>query len=183
VTGLSDSGPGLRVRSKTGVLIEGYPNIFTLGRSFHIELNGTYVAGSDFAEALPGRGDKTDYEPGDVLVLSTETLGTVEKTSRSYDERVAGVYSTRPGMLGAEKSGATRVDAADLPVAIIGIVPTKVSDENGPIRIGDLLTTSGTPGHAMRCADRVRCVGATLGKAMEPLAEGKGVIKVLVTLR
>jgi hypothetical protein len=79
-------------------------------RAFHITLNGTYVAGSDFAEALPARGDKADYERGDVLVLSTIPLGDVEKTSRPYDERVAGVYSTRPGMLGADKDGATRVD-------------------------------------------------------------------------
>ena len=68
-------------------------------------------------------------------------------------------------------------------MAIMGVVPTKVSAENGPIQVGDFLTTSGTPGHAMRCDDRVKCFGAILGKAMEPLAEGTGIVKVLVTLR
>ena len=86
-------------------------------------------------------------------------------------------------MLGAEKGGAARIDPGEVPVAIVGIVPTKVSAENGAVRVGDLLTTSHTPGYAMRCTNRLRCIGATIGKAMEPLKNGKGVIKVLVTLR
>ena len=135
------------------------------------------------SEALPALHGKATYEPGDVLVLSSAVSGAVEKSSRPYDERVAGVYSTRPGMLGADKQGATRVDSDDLPVAIVGVVPTKVSAENGPIQVGDLLTTASTPGYAMRCADRLKCLGASLGKAMEPLAEDKRTIKVLVTLR
>jgi hypothetical protein len=163
--------------------MEGYPNTTTLGRSFHINLNGTYVAGSDFAESLPARGNKSDYEPGDVLVASTKAAGQVEKTNRPYDVRVAGIYSTRPGMLGAEKAGATRIDAGEVPVAIVGIVPTKVSTINGKIQVGDLLTTSSLPGYAMRCADRAKCVGAIVGKALEPLAAGKSVIRVLVMLR
>jgi hypothetical protein len=86
-------------------------------------------------------------------------------------------------VLGAEKQGTSRVDAADVPVAIVGIVPAKVSAENGPVGVGDLLTTSRTAGHAMRCEDEVRCVGAIVGKALEPLADGAGVIRVLVMLR
>lgn len=93
------------------------------------------------------------------------------------------IYSTRPGMLGADKNGTSRVDADEVPVAIVGIVPTKVSAMNGRIRVGDLLTTSSTPGYAMRCANRVKCVGAIVGKALEPLAGGRGVIKMLVMLR
>ena len=46
-----------------------------------------------------------------------------------------------------------------------------------------MLTTSSLPGYAMRCVNRVKCVGAVVGKALEPLTEGKGVIKVLVMLR
>jgi hypothetical protein len=103
--------------------------------------------------------------------------------------RVVGVYSTRPGMLGADKNGTSRVDKNELPVAIIGIVPTKVSTENGSIHAGDLLTTSTTPGYAMKPIprrvgrSRIYPTGTILGKALEPLIQGKGVIKVLVTLR
>jgi hypothetical protein len=63
----------------------------------------------------------------------------------------------------------------------VGIVPCKVSAENGPISPGDLLVTSSTPGHAMRDADPA--VGTVLGKALEEMPSGTGVIKVLVTLQ
>jgi hypothetical protein len=183
VAGVSDKGPGIVARSGTGNLVEGYNSISGSTRVFHIDHNGTYTAGSDFAEALHATGEKAAYEPGDVLVLSATALGTVEKSAEAYNERVVGVYSTRPGVVGADKGGVTRVDADDVPVGIVGILPTKVSTENGPIRIGDVLTTSTTPGHAMRCDDRLKCLGAVLGKAMEPLTEPTGLIKILVTLR
>jgi hypothetical protein len=155
----------------------------------HITSGGSFVAGSDFAEALPAVDGGEAYEPGDVLVLSTAVPGAVEPTARPYDTRVAGVYSTRPAVLGADKDGETRVDPEDLPVAILGIVPTKVSAENGPIAAGDLLTTASTPCHAMRAEPlMVQGVplyptGAILGKALEPLQEGVGLIRVLMTLR
>jgi hypothetical protein len=180
VYGRSNTGIGVVAQSESGNLVEGLTNT---GRKFHITNNGTYVAGSDFAEALPALGNRSSYEPGDLLVVSTKDPGKIEKASRPYDSRVAGIYSTRPGMLGADKQGASRVDTEDVPVAIVGIVPTKVSALNGRIRVGDLLTTSSLPGYAMRCANRVRCVGAVVGKALEPLANGQGVIKVLVMLR
>ncbi len=44
--------------------------------------------------------------------------------------------------------------AHEIPLAIVGIVPCKVSAENGPIEVGDLLVTSATPAHAMKGTDR-----------------------------
>jgi hypothetical protein len=76
-----------------------------------------------------------------------------------------------------------------VPVAIVGIVPTKVTAANGPIDVGDLLVTSSTPGYAMKASPNmvggvaIYPTGTVLGKAMEPLAQGTGVIKVLVSLR
>jgi hypothetical protein len=58
-----------------------------------------------------------------------------------------------------------------------------VTAENGPIAPGDLLVTSSIPGYAMRGTNRRRMLGAVVGKALEPLREGKGVIQVLVTLQ
>lgn len=65
----------------------------------------------------------------------------------------------------------------EVPLAVVRIVPCKVTAENGPIRVGDLLLTSSTAGHAMKGADRSRTLGAVVGKALEPLLEGNGVIK------
>jgi hypothetical protein len=73
--------------------------------------------------------------------------------------------------------------SAEVPLAIVGIVPCKVTEENGPIAPGDLLVSSSTPGHAMKGTNRVRMLGAVIGKALEPLSEGKGIIQVLVTLQ
>jgi hypothetical protein len=54
---------------------------------------------------------------------------------------------------------------------------------HGAIRPGDLLTTSGTPGHAMKVANHAKAQGAILGKAMSGLSDGKGLVLVLVTLQ
>jgi hypothetical protein len=162
---------------------------FEVAFKCHINAAGTYVAGSDFAEALPARGGKQGYEPGDVLVVSGDRAGTVEKATRAHDVRVAGVYSTRPGVLGADKDGTTRVDPDDVPVAIVGIVPTKVSAENGAIQPGDLLTTATVPGHAMKASPvmvsgvALYPTGTILGKALGSLENGTGLIRVLVTLK
>ena len=51
----------------------------------------------------------------------------------------------------------------------------------GEIRIGDLLTTSPNPGHAMYAFDPEP--GMVIGKALEPLHHGAGTILVLVMLR
>lgn len=80
-----------------------------------------------------------------------------------------------------------RIDEAlpknEVPLAVIGIVPCKVSAENGPIEAGDLLVASSTPGHAMKGTERSKMLGAVVGKALEPLREGTSVIQVLVTLQ
>lgn len=68
------------------------------------------------------------------------------------------------------------------PVAFSGIVPCKADASHGSIQVGDLLTTSPTPGHAMR-AGGAPATGTILGKALEPLDQGTGLIKVLVMLR
>jgi hypothetical protein len=68
-------------------------------------------------------------------------------------------------------------------MAMMGIVPTKVTAENGPIKTGDLLVASSTPGRAMKGTDRGRMLGAVIGKAMGSLDSGTGVIEVLVTLQ
>lgn len=68
-------------------------------------------------------------------------------------------------------------------MAMVGIVPTKVTAENGPIHTGDLLVASSTPGRAMKGTERSRLTGAVVGKALGDLESGNGVIEVLVTLQ
>ena len=86
-------------------------------------------------------------------------------------------------MLGSTHKIDEKAYADEVPLAVVGIVPCKVTAENGPIMAGDLLVTSSTPGHAMKGTDRGRMLGAVVGKALEPLQKGTGVIQVLVTLQ
>jgi len=141
---------------------------------------GTQNSGADFAEQMAVAGEETDYEPGDVLVISASADRTVELSAEPFSTAVIGVYSTEPAVL----AGAPDTDdpLEGIPVAISGIVPCKVSAENGPIHRGDLLVTSSIPGHAMRAGEDPP-QGTVLGKALGELKEGTGIIYVLVTLQ
>lgn len=94
---------------------------------------------------------------------------------------VAGVFATKPGVIGRREKLVKGAD--EIPMAMVGIVPTKVSAENGAIRQGDLLVTASTGGYAMKGTDRSRLVGAVIGKAMGSIDAGTGIIEVLVTLQ
>lgn len=144
---------------------------------------GTQNSGADVAEAFEVEGAVHAYEPGDVLVISTRTDRTVERSREPYSTLVAGVYSTKAGVLLTERN-ADDAHEDTVPLGIVGVIPTKVSAENGPIRRGDLLVTSSLPGHAMKGTDQSRLVGAVLGKALENFdGQGTGVIRVLVSVK
>jgi hypothetical protein len=70
-----------------------------------------------------------------------------------------------------------------MPLALIGRVCCKVDADYCPIEIGDLLTTSPTPGHAMKAADPLKAFGTVIGKALHPLESGHGLIPILVALQ
>jgi hypothetical protein len=142
---------------------------------------GFAAPANDFAITMPVAGDKADHEPGDVLVASASGSGAAERTSVAYSPAVIGVYSATPAFVGGRSVTGEAQDGG-VPVAILGVVACKVSAENGPIRPGDLLVTSATPGHAMR-ADDSAPRGTILGKALESLDSGTALIQVLVTLQ
>jgi hypothetical protein len=120
---------------------------------------------------------------GSVLVLGT--AGVLEPCTSAYDRRVVGVVSGagsyRPAVildrLAAEPSGSRK------PIALVGKVFCAVDAAYGPVAVGDLLTTSPTPGHAMRALDPGRAFGAVLGKALADAPTGTALIPILVTLQ
>jgi trimeric autotransporter adhesin len=144
---------------------------------------GTQVGGADLAEAFAVEGRVVDYEPGDVLVISKRSDRRVVKSSGAYSPLVVGVYATKPGVLLTERGIDERMDDL-VPMGVVGVIPTKVTVENGTIRRGDLLVSARTPGHAMRGTDRTRMLGATIGKALQSFkGPGTGVINVLVNVK
>ncbi|MBO9150868.1 collagen-like protein [Chitinophaga sp. GCM10012297] len=154
--------------------------INSAGRGFFN--GGTQNSGADLAETFDVTGDLSAYEPGDVMVISTSTDRTMEKSAEAYSTLVAGVYATKPGVLLTEKEGVE--DITDMvPLGVVGVIPTKVCDEGGPIKRGDLLVTSSKPGYAMKADPSKVKTGQVLGKALQELASGTGKIKVLVNVK
>ncbi|MGA7306931.1 MAG: hypothetical protein WBW88_18830 [Rhodothermales bacterium] len=150
----------------------------------NVTADGTFTGGgADMAEAVGVEGTKEKYEAGDVLVVSQSEDRTMSLSRKPYSDLVAGVYATKPGVVMTNR-GISEDFSDRIPLGVVGIIPTKVTAENGPIRRGDLLVTSSTPGHAMR-ADRSRLTfGVVLGKALGPFdGPGEGVIEVLVMPR
>jgi hypothetical protein len=139
--------------------------------------------GADYAEAVDVTGDRTKYEPGDVLVIDPKAPGKFLKSNQAYSTLVAGIYSTKPGFVGRLTPADAKTSASEVPMAMVGRVPTKVSAENGPIHAGDLLVASSKLGYAMKGTDRDKMLGAVVGKALGSLDSGMGVIEVLVTLQ
>jgi hypothetical protein len=122
-----------------------------------------------------------DALPGTVMSIGDH--GRLVPCADPYDRRVAGIISgaggSRPGIvLGRTANGGKR-----RPIALAGRVGCRVDARESPIEIGDLLTTSAEPGHAMRATDPARAFGAVIGKALRRLDKGRGVIPVLVALQ
>jgi hypothetical protein len=141
------------------------------------------LSGGDYAESVNVQGDRNGYAPGDVLVINPEVEGGFVLSSQAYSTAVMGIYSTKPGARGRRQKTDLSYMKDEVPMAMIGIVPTKVSAENGPIHPGDLLVTSSRPGYAMKGTDRSQMLGAVIGKALGHLDSGTGVIEVGVTLQ
>jgi len=145
---------------------------------------GTVNSGADFAESVEVKEEKAQYGPGDVMVIDTTGTRRFELAAKPYSTLVAGIYATKPGVLATTHDiSDPRIANAEIPMAIVGIVPCKVTNENGDIEVGDLLVTSSTPGRAMKGTDRSKMTGAVVGKALQAMHGKNGVIEVLVSLQ
>lgn len=177
----SQNGTGLIVKgSGTGNLAEIHNH--TVGLRWKVTHDGDVYAdgtfnpsGADFAEMVPVR--QRDLEPGDVVVMTAD--GKLARSFEAHQASVVGVVSTKPGVLGDLYRDMP--EEAKIPLAVIGIVPVKVTAAGGPIRPGDMLTPSAIPGKAMR--SRRIIPGTVIGKAMEGLESGEGLVRMLVMLR
>ena len=184
--GVGTTGPGSKLEVNGSVKLtqgSGASITFADGTVQSTAYTGTCTAtGGDYAEAVDVTGEKSGYEPGDIIVLDPKNPKHFLLSAGPYSKLVAGIYSTKPGYVGRRQKSDPSL-AAEIPMAMVGVVPTKVTAENGPVEVGDLLVTSSRTGYAMKGTDTSKMLGAVVGKAMEPLDSGTGVIEVLVTLQ
>jgi len=197
VFGASDIGGGIVGYSRNpqsfGVIAFGGIRASAMDHVFAGEFNGAvqvegnltvtgdvFLPGADCAEQF----DVTEgarIEAGAVVVI--DGSGKLRQSDAPYDTRVAGVVSGagryRPGLILDKR--ATNHDR--VPVALVGKVYCKVDAQYSPIEAGDLLTTSATPGHAMKSGNPIDAIGAIIGKALDACRDGRGLIPILVTLR
>ena len=160
---------------------DGTPNITLNGSGLATVKVLEVTGGSDVAEPFPLK--EPDLEAGSVVVIDEEHPGRLKLSQQAYDTRVAGIISGANGVhpgLSLRQSG---VLDQGRNVALTGRVYVKADATEGPIQPGDLLTTAGTPGYAMKVRDHARAQGAVLGKAMSALPSGTGYVLVLVTLQ
>lgn len=181
VEGFSKSSTGLHGESETGVGIVGKGGRLAGLFEGDIEVTGDIrLTNADCAEDFEVV-EASGVEAGTVMVLSDQ--GALQPSIQAYDKRVAGVISGagdyKPGIvLDKQHSQPNRK-----PIALLGKVFCKADASQAPIEVGDLLTTSTFPGHAMRADDPLKAFGAVIGKALRPLKDGQGLIPILIALQ
>ena len=169
------------IGSHTGVYGEGSvygvyaKNLTSQGHALYVEGTAHCTSGTwgDLAEFVPS---DEHLEPGDVVIIDSNAESKIKRCHQANDTRVAGIISTAPTItVGLETAGENK-----FALALAGIVPCKVVAYE-PIVPGDLLTTSEQSGYAQKATTPQ--LGSIVGKALEGLLSGEGVIRVLVTLQ
>ena len=190
VTGSSAGGNGVQgMTTGTGVGVIGSNSGGGLAGSFqgNVQVTGTVTVEQDIVLSNADCAEEFDVsspagpESGTVMVIGDDQA--LHPSSEPYDRRVAGVVSGAGDYKSALLLDRRASSRPRSPVALVGKVCCKVDAQHGPVNVGDLLTTSPRPGHAMRAADQGRAFGAVIGKALQPLASGQGLIAILVALQ
>ncbi len=169
--------------------VAGNAGIGTQNPAYKLDIRGTTATdvlvirgGADLAEPFSVSG-AAKAPPGVLMVIDDKNPGRLKLSCRPYDKRVAGVVSgaggLNPGLTLTQKG----IIDGGVKVALTGRVYALADTSNGPIKPGDMLTTSTIPGHAMKATDSDRSRGAVIGKAMSSLEKGRGLVLVLVSLQ
>jgi hypothetical protein len=181
VLGVSDNGNGVSGVSQNGTGVFGSGGQRAGFFQGNVEVTGDVrLTGGDCAEDFDiGAADLA--VPGTIMILGDG--GILEPSEIAYDKRVVGVISGagnyRPGIV-LDKQGS---QPNRKPIALVGKVCCKVDAQYGAVETGDLLTTSPTPGHAMKASDQLKAFGAVIGKALRPMTAGQGLIPIVVALQ
>lgn len=154
------------------MIIDSGGNVNIINGLYH---NGGYHSGWDYAEYI--KSSDPSIEAGDLVAADPNNSETIVKSGSINNQSTLGIVSTKPGDVGGllkhdDNSFYTNEEmfqAGYRMLALAGRVPVKVSNENGPIKIGDPLTSSSIPGVAMKATR----AGTIVGKAVENFNGGQ----------
>lgn len=146
---------------------------------------------ADYAEMYPV---ESGVEFGDIVVVGSELVNTYDltngiidwekvkgpitklvKSSKAYDGKVIGIVSDNFGDFSSTGYNIKEIDNP-MPVALVGRIPVKISQNSSPILAGDYITTSEEAGLGMKAIKG----GFVLGKALEDWNPGEETVMVFV---
>ncbi|MDP2651904.1 MAG: DUF5011 domain-containing protein, partial [bacterium] len=141
--------------------------------------DGAYSSpAADYAEYF--KTQSVGLQSGEVVCVDMVENNSVKRCDRGADNNVMGIVSTKPSVIGNFSKESQADPEHHTIIGMMGQVDAYVSAENGAINVGDSLTSaSSTPGYAMKAGGS----DSTVGIALEPLKDGKGMIKVLISRR
>jgi len=162
--GIGTAGPESSVQISGGGLCVGSDANCNIDNNTegYVYAGQTAMTVYDVAETYPTKDSTLDA--AEIVTLDPDNAVFVKRSSSAYDSKVLGVISSEPAvLLGGFKTEKTQFkNEIQVPVTLSGRVPVNVSAENGPIAIGDLLTSSLTPGVAMKATSAGRVIGLAL---------------------
>lgn len=137
--------------------------------------NGTVATPGDYAEYFPTADSSITY--GEVVAMDADTASSVKRAMATDRDRVLGVVSQHPVLLGNAGPDEAFVDHPFYkPIGLLGQLPVKASNENGVIRAGDKLM-AGNDGYAVKSSG----VGMILGQAMSHLETATGSVMLYIS--
>lgn len=178
--GIADANPENTLKVVGSVCVNSATGACSGNSAGTIYAVNTTVQNADVAENYVS---SQELEPGAIIMPEGgENSMAVVKTVKPYQTQTIGIISTKPGITLNSEAKTDNKYPYVYPVALSGRVPVKVNGERGPIRAGDFITSSSTPGTGMKATGR----GIVVGKALENFdglsAGDTGVITVFVSL-
>ena len=151
-------------------------NVGTTMSAAVVEIRGS---GNDLAETFAV--STKNLKPGMVVSIDPKNAGALMQSHEAYDRKVAGIISGAGDLHAGINLGDIPTSANEQSIALTGRAWCWVDTSlTGAVQPGDALTTSTTPGHAMKAIANAQ--GASIGKAMTSLESGKGLVLVLINL-
>lgn len=132
-------------------------------------------------EQFRGIASYINVRDGKILAGSILSLnkGKYELSRIGYDPNVRGVIAVNPAI----EFRPTEIPSTALPLVKAGVIDVLVSNANGAIRNGDMITTSTIPGVGMKATKSGYVIGAAIEDFAPSGKQTTGTIKVIFDVR